>query len=102
MDDKEFKELETKYYEERHKRDEKRKLTSKIEEVEKAQKEFFAQDGFTRIEKFEISVRKNVCYDRTSDYKYSKLEIEDEEDVKALLDLYLTLLKNKLKLMEEN
>lgn len=102
MDDKEFKELENKYYEEKFKRDEKRKLISKIEEVERAQKEFFAKDGFTRIEKFEMSVKKNVCYDRTSDYKYSNLELEDEEDVKALLDLYLTRLKNKLKLMEEN
>ena len=102
MNDKEFEELENKYYEERHKRDEKRKLTSKIEEVEKAQKDFFAKDGFTRIEKFEMSVRKDVCYDRTSDCKFSNLEIEDEEDVKALLDLYLTRLKNKLKLMEEN
>ena len=102
MDDKEFEELENKYYKELHKREEKQRLLSKIKEVEKAQEEFFKEDGYTRIEKFSIYVDKSVCYDRTSSPENDKIEFKDKEDAKAILNFYLELLKKKLaKLMEE-
>lgn len=101
MDDKEFEELENKYYEEKHKRDEKQKLISKIKEVEKEQVNFFKEDGFTRIERFVLYAEKIVCYDRDGRPESERIEIA-RDDVEEIFNFYLTRLKNKLKLMEEN
>jgi len=99
MTDKEFKELEEKYYQEKHKRDEVNRIESKIQNVDKILDDELTRDGFTSYTHYSLSVNKNVDYDGHGhgDSKVVSLDLENMDVFRYLMIEYKHLLEKELK-----